>query len=298
MFIKTLLVAVFLSIGFLLKKLNILKINDSKILLNIVFFIALPALIFNSFSKDIPLTASNIPLVLSSIFILPICLTIAYIFKNIFNLPQSQQKVFLISTMIANTGFIIPYVKILNENTGLTYLFLIDIFNGILAYTVAYYISSPEYQKNNFKSIFLNLIKSPPLITIIFSILINLYKINIPEEIYYITENIASLVVPLILISLGLCFNFSLSLFNYKVITPVAIRIFIGLITAIGYCYMFNLEGLMRNCIIIFSAAPVGYNTVIFANIKNLDTEYATNIISLSIMLSIPFLPVLLTIIK
>ncbi|HRY83517.1 MAG TPA: AEC family transporter, partial [Candidatus Cloacimonadota bacterium] len=62
---------------------------------------------------------------------------------------------------------------------------------------------------------------------------------------------------------------------------------------ALGYMLaaIFGLEGINRVVVIVTSATPVGFNTLIFANLENMDREFAATMVSISIVIALFYLP-------
>lgn len=69
---------------------------------------------------------------------------------------------------------------------------------------------------------------------------------------------------------------------------------FLGLALGFIFVTIFNLEGINKIIILIASASPVGYNTLTFASLEKLDKEFASSVISYSILTGIILTPLLL----
>lgn len=85
---------------------------------------------------------------------------------------------------------------------------------------------------------------------------------------------------------------------NIGFVLPFFIRTFIGLIIGIMLSMVFNLGGINKIAVIVGSAAPVGYNTLTFSNMENLNRELAASIVSMSIIFGLVFVPFLILILK
>ncbi|HQB98905.1 MAG TPA: AEC family transporter, partial [Candidatus Cloacimonadota bacterium] len=102
---------------------------------------------------------------------------------------------------------------------------------------------------------------------------------------------------PLVMIALGLYFEP-----KRKNISKAFLAIFIrmGLGLGIGYllAMIFNLQGLTATTVIVCSALPIGFNTLIFANLENMDREFAATMVSFSIIIALIYLPLLIYLFK
>jgi len=67
----------------------------------------------------------------------------------------------------------------------------------------------------------------------------------------------------------------------------ILIRMGLGLFLGIIFSLLLGLDDLTNKIIIISSAAPVGFNTLTFASLEELDKEFAANILSFCIPLGI-----------
>ncbi|MCD8480268.1 MAG: AEC family transporter [Candidatus Cloacimonetes bacterium] len=95
------------------------------------------------------------------------------------------------------------------------------------------------------------------------------------------------------MIALGLYFEPKLKNMG-KAFIAIFIRMGVGL--GIGYLLatVFGLNGLTRTTVIVCSALPIGFNTLIFANLENMDREFAATMVSFSIIIALLYLPLLI----
>jgi len=70
----------------------------------------------------------------------------------------------------------------------------------------------------------------------------------------------------------------SLSLQNLgKAFIAIFIRMVLGLFVGWGISLLFGLEGLTSTVVIVGASLPIGFNTLIFADMEDLDKEFAAN---------------------
>jgi predicted permease len=103
-------------------------------------------------------------------------------------------------------------------------------------------------------------------------------------------ELMGSPTVPLVMISLGLYFEPSFKQLEYALLA-VLIRMGVGLALGFALSYIFGLTGLVRTVVISCSALPIGFNTLIFADIENLDREFAATEVSISMIVAMFLIP-------
>ena len=78
-----------------------------------------------------------------------------------------------------------------------------------------------------------------------------------------------------------------------RLLLVFAIRIVGGLMISLLLTRLLHIEGMVRTVIVLCSAAPVGYNTLVFSTLENLDKEFAANLVSISLILGMLYIPLL-----
>jgi hypothetical protein len=105
---------------------------------------------------------------------------------------------------------------------------------------------------------------------------------------------IAKLVSPVVLLALGL--KFTLQIKSPKLlIVPLMLRFALG--AAIGFTFVkiLGLEGINAQIVLITSVAPVGFNSITFSELENLDTEFAASQVSVALLIALIGAPFLIT---
>jgi predicted permease len=95
------------------------------------------------------------------------------------------------------------------------------------------------------------------------------------------------------MIALGLIFEPKLKRLG-SVMIAVFIRMGIGLMLGWLLCLILGLEGMTRTIIIASAGTPIGFNTLIFANLENMDKEFAASMVSISILIALVYLPLVI----
>lgn len=284
------------GVGSLLRHLKVLHPSHGQIFIKIIFNLALPALIIHSFSKVtlqpefffLPGLAALMHL---SAFV------VASITGKIYRLPPSKLGVYLIGSMIMNIGFVIPFIVAGYGNEGMARLALIDFGNAIMTFSLAYYLACKHGTKGSGGLMLNKFIKAAPVWGIVIGITLNITGIRLPLFILNFAEQAGNLTIPLLLLSLGLFFNPRFENMRY-IISIIFIRALTGLGVAIAGIYAFNINGIMREILLIASLAPVGFNTITFAAMEKLDERFAATLVSFGIIVGIILMPLLLLVFK
>ncbi len=133
---------------------------------------------------------------------------IAHTTGKLFNVKQETFGVFLIGSMMINIGFTLPFIMATYGQDGLARLFLFNLGNTILIFTFVYYLAciygnNSNHSRNMSKKI----LQSPPLWAIIIAILLNILNISIPNAGIQLFELLGSMIIPLVMLSLGIYFS-------------------------------------------------------------------------------------------
>ncbi len=280
-------------IGFILKSYNFFNKSHADLFLKVVFYIAVPGLIFSSFDQ-LKMNNQLIYLPLFSSLILLLTFGISYTVGTKLNLPRATLGTFVLGSSIMNTGFALPFILTLFGNTGVAYLMIFDLGNVGLVLTLLYYFACRMgSNKYNSRILALKLVTSTPLLALGIAIFLNLSDLHLPKFLLDLSNLTGLLVIPLIMLALGIYFNPKIIRAKLVVIV-VFIRMGIGFFIGMIISYIFNLEGLEKIITVIGTSAPIGYNTLTFASLENLDKEFAATLVSVAIGIGIFSVPILL----
>jgi malate permease and related proteins len=281
--------------GFLLKISKTLREESGDVLLRIVFYLSLPALIVHSISTT-PLLPEHALLPLSATLIIFATFAIVFTILPLFKLQKKSAGVFVIGSLILNCGFLIPFVHAVYGKEGLALLLIFDFANALLVYSLIYYLAcrfSENKKKNGF--ILKKLLLSPPLWALITAILINLLHVRIPSTIDSFLKITGDTAIPFLMLALGLFFN--PKLVRLKVTFSVLlIRFAGGLLLGLLLSAIFRLQGLSKIIVILGAASPVGFNTLTFASLEELDKPLAASLVSYGVLIGIFLTPLLILI--
>ncbi len=284
-------------IGVVLRQFNLFDQDDANILIKLAFYVSLPALILKTIPA-IEISVDYLYLPLVAVLTILVMFVTSNFLVSLFNFEEKTRGVFIIGTMILNLGFNVPFVLAAYGEEGFARASFLDIGNIFLTLSLTYYIAQKhggshgsELESPSFFN--QKLITSPPLIALILGIVINLIQFRFDPLIIDIFDLLGVLLTPLLMISIGVYFNprFQNLL---PAVSVVGIRMGLGLILGICAVIILNLDDLSNKIIIISTAAPVGFNTLTFASLEDLDREFAANVLSISIPVGICMITLLL----
>lgn len=287
-FVKIIPVLIMFSLGYFSKKLNIFNSKDADRFLQLVLNITLPALTVVSLANLI----INIEL-LYLIFLPILIVLLTFIPANIIckklNVPQKRKGTFLIGSLIINTGFVSTFIYAFFGQSAFGYYSLFDLGNSIMIYLFAYYHAIRFNNGEKSELPIKKMLSLPPIWGIIIGLAINLLHINLNQIHLDILDYIASPTMPLIIFSLGIYFHPKIA--NLRLtLGVISLRMILGFIFGLIIVHLLNLEQPIADIILICASAPVGFNTLIFSELEDLDREFAATIVSFSLIISLVFI--------
>ncbi|HCM16567.1 MAG: AEC family transporter [Candidatus Cloacimonadales bacterium] len=286
-----LIVAFFVGVS--ARKLRMLSRDDAPILLKFVLNISLPALTIIAI-HNVQVSAGMLFIPVFAMAVVLVMYSLSMLANRVMRLPKAMFGSFLVGTMIMNTAYALPFFQAAFGDEGLARASLFDIGNTFMIFTFTYF-NAIKYGDNSHtdKIAWGKFLKLPPLYAMLIAFVIKALGIGLSPVSLSFLNLIGMPTTPLVMIALGLYFaprkkNVSKAFF--------AIFIRMGLGLGIGYllAYIFGLEGLTATTVIVCSALPIGFNTLIFANLENMDREFAATMVSFSIIIALIYLPLLI----
>ena len=280
------------GLGYILKLIKLFKKEHGDSLLKLVFYVTLPTLIFISVTS-VELSIQFVYLPFIAIAVILLTFFISFFIGKKLKLSRATLGTFLIGSMIMNTGFTLPFILTAFGREGVAIYTFFDLGNALLVLSFVYYIAVKYGDKTDSRVKLKKFLLLPPIWGLILGIIFNLGKIHVPEIASDFLSYVGTPTIMLIMLSLGIYFCPKFKNIG-KVWMVLIIRIGIGL--ALGYCIvtLMGLQGIVRTIVVICCAAPVGYNTLVFSSLENLDKEFAASLVSFSIILGIFYVPLLI----
>lgn len=280
-------------IGFILKRINFFNTSHADLFLKIVFYIAIPGLIFSSFDK-MQLNTDLIKLPFIASFILLLNFGLSYLLGQKLKLPRRSLGTFVLGAAIMNTGLLFPFIMTTLGFKGISHLIIFDLGNAIPVMTLLYYFACRMGTNNyNAKSVLNKFLTSTPLIALAIATPLNILEIHLPDSLLVLSKTTGNMVIPLVMFSMGIYFNPKVIHLKLSMVV-IFIRMIIGFGFGVLFVYLFNLQGLEQVITIVGCSAPVGFNTLTFSSLEDLDKEFAASLLSYSILIGILSVPLII----
>jgi predicted permease len=247
--------------------------------------IALPCLIYDSITKTNLTINIFFKIFTSALLVLIIGFLFGYIFIKIFKLPSVKLITPIMHPNSGNMGLPLALLTFGNEGLALAAGFASIVM--VSHFTANTAISSGNY---SVKKILL----SPVLLSLIFSLIILFYKIEMPSFINNFTKILSGLVIPLVLLALGMSLT-KINIKNLKTGLLIGIfKIISGPIIGLFVVYLLNLDGIVAKVVILQSAMPAAILTYLIASENHSYDQEIGVAVFVSTIASIISIPVIL----
>ncbi len=292
-YIKLLPVFAYFFLGVLLKTLKLARDDHGALLLKVMFFFTLPILVLVKLTET-QLSLGKAYLPLMNIGINFICLGVMMLLTRRLEIARTTLGVMLLGSMIMNNFFMFPFIITVLGDEAFVDAMIFDIGNAVTTMTLAYAIAF-RYGPENLKlsNIVLNVVKLPVLWALVVAISLNLGEIRLPVPVLKILEPVGLLTMPFILVALGI--YFSLKIRNLRLLLmTIGVRMLLGLLIGFSFVVLFDLQGVTAAVVILCGSAPIGFNSLTFSSLAKLDMNFASSVVSLSILIGLFSIPILL----
>ncbi len=282
------LVIIFFA-GYLLRKLKVLKPEDTKVLGKLLANLVLPAIVFKSlYTAQIEPDLLYLPV--AAFLVVSSLTAIAWFSLRFLKCDRIRQGA-LLTTFPTFEGGVIgyPFMFLTFGELGLSRIVLFDLAQVFFLFTVVYFLSCQFGQtKFEVKQGISNLFQTPIIWAILLALILKAFGFHssLLLDSLSIIENSFFF---LILILLSLEFHLDLSYFKLCLFTTLA-KTFCG--AGLGWlaAMIFGFVGVEKVAVIVGSSLPPSMLTLIFAEKNNLDTKFVANLLSIALPFSCVFL--------
>ena len=293
--ITILSIILMIALGFILKRIDFLSIDDVETLNNIVIYILLPCMVFSAlYSADLSLlpTLSILPfIILASSFVTGI---LSYLIMKKLNIPEMKLWSILVAIMIANTAFMgYPINLGIFGQEGLLRAIFCDIATLCIFLLLSLFLSIKF--GGSARAAIKKIAIFPSLWAIILGICLNLANVPIGPVLENTFNYLGNGAIPLIMLSLGISIDFSglIRSRNMIMFTSFMKLLIFPAIAFVLVSYL-GLVDLQFNISVIEAAMPSGMLSLVLAITYRLDFELTSDCILIDTVISLVSLPVII----
>lgn len=293
-FSQVLILLIFVAIGFVLGKWNVVKTEHTKILSSLLVYVFLSCNIFKTFSAKFSLTyiAANSRLLLTSTAVVCVLLVAAHFTAKLFSKNKYDRCIYEYSLAIPNYGYIgYALAEALFGQAG-----LIDFMT--FAVPVSLYTYTFGFAKLTKQGASLKKLCNPVIISTVLGIAAGLSGFTVPDVLANVIDKSSGCMAPVSMLLTGIVISgFSLKsmLSNVKGYGLVMLRL-VGIPLLLGLALSLVCEKQVAQTAILFYALPCGLNTVVFPRLVDENCQIGAGLALISTVLSCVTLPVVLTI--
>ncbi|MFT8316223.1 MAG: AEC family transporter [Clostridium sp.] len=275
-------------LGYLCKRLNIVKEEDGEGLARIVINVTLPCLIINTFS-----TLKVEPSLVKLTFINMLYgFSMTGIGLYVFRKKKRRIKGVLLMLLPAfNIGlFAYPLVQAIWGHEGVKYFGMFDLGNSFIIFGLCYIIASyfsDEAGKLDIKETAGKVFKSIPLVTYIIAVVINILGLHLPKMAIDFSSAISKANMPMSLLLLGIYLSFKFDLRQFKDIASVlALRYIIGFTVGILFFILSPFDKMSKYTLLIGFILPTASAIIPFSIEFNYDQKFIGILSNMTILIS------------
>ena len=231
-------------------------------------------------------------------------LLISVILSWLLRLPRERRGVFAVMAGFSNTLFIgIPVSTQLFGEACMPYLMLYYLANTTFLQSVGFVLvenAGTKGEKTTLKGVLKSLFSKPPILAVLFTLLLLLLDLSLPQPIMKFAGYIADSVSPLALLYCGFIV-YEVGLRNLRLMkglpTMLVMRLAIAPVICLVFCRLFGMTGLPLSVFLVESALPVPSQVTVMAGAFGADERYAAVGSTLSTLASFITIPILMLII-
>lgn len=298
--ISVLVVFVILGVGFYFTKKEKWPQNTNKVFSVTVVNIAAPALaivsIENRFTPDMLRAAVwNMLLITATVFLMHF---LGRLLGKLLKLPDKKRAVFVTTFTFNNTMFIgLPINQIVFGHDGLPYLFIFYLVTIVLFWSLG--VWTLESAAGGGSGFSWKKIISPGLVGVFIGCLLAAFELHLPAILEKSFTYLGDMCVPLSLLVIGSNLARSVSRGLPK-LTPDIILVMVGKfilhpLIIWGVFSLIGVSGMPLKVFILTASLPCHAQTAIMSEYYDLEGEYASNLVSLSTLISLITIPIYAT---
>jgi predicted permease len=293
-------------IGFFVRKKGIVSDNIIKEISSLVLNVTLPALIIVSmdfnFDKDMLIRSGK--LVVISFVVYFIAFIVSTIFVKIVHSEGKERDVLQYACIFSNTGYMgYPVINAVLGPEGVFYTALYNLSFSILVYSLGVFLLNRSKDGEADRSIkdTVKSILNPALFAVIFGLILFIFSIDLPEQIFSVIKMIGGVTTPLSMMLVG----FILSSVDFKEIISDKRLYYLGIVRLLilplivfSGAKLLGFTGFLLAIPVIITGMPSAANTAIIASRYDSDYRTASKAIFLTTFFSIFTIPGIITLVN
>lgn len=259
---------------------------DRKSISRIAIYVLLPCLVFTYLIES---TVDPRQFVAIILFVIAIGLTMSALGLGVghaLRWPARRIDALMLSVAFLNSGnFGLSIIAFAFGDKGLEFGAICYIASNLMFNTLGAFIAARS--NGGSRQALMEVFKLPGLYAFVLAILLRAGGINVPAPLFKAISLLSRAAVPTMLLMLGFQLSQSHIGKQYKDVAIGAfMRLAVGALVAIGLAPLLGLQGLARQVAIIEGSTPTAVNSVLIAVQFDADSEYVSNVVFITTLLS------------
>ena len=283
-----------MATGTVAVKTGVLKPENKQALSNLLVYLVVPAMIFNSYRMEFSAEILRNLLAAFGMSVLAICIGTVITLVLTARRKDSRAPIFRFATVFSNAAYMgFPLISALFGAEGLLYASAyVTVFN-ILLWTMGYGMVSGSA---NARDVARNLLRTPVFYALVAGLAIYFFQIPIPRLIAQPIELLAGMNTPLSMLITGMLLAASdlkaivsdLHIWKLAAVRMLLIpAVCLGVFALLGLVHL----GMSAQVVLLLECCPAAAITSVFAVQFHHDESYAAGSVVLTTLLSIVILP-------
>lgn len=278
--------------GAFLRKKNIIRKGDARLLADLTMNFFLPCNILMAFCVEFSseILSQGMMICAISLLIQLFCIFLSYILYNKY--PKEKKMILQFGTICSNASFLgNPVAEGLYGSMGVLYASIYLIPQRIVMWSVgvAYFTESPDK-----KSLVKKVATHPCIITVFIGIAVMVSQVQVPTVVYNTISTIGGCTTTATMLLTGaiLAETNTKSMLSWTQVKFACIRlIFIPTVVLIA-CKLCGVPEMIGGLAVVLAAMPAGASTTILAVMYSGDEEFATQCVVFTTVLSMVMIPI------
>lgn len=281
----------FIAIGYILKKFGKLTDAFNKGVSNLLVYILLPFLIFESMSKNfnVDILREKKDIILISVLMLSAFLLIAFVYSRILTKDRNTRDVYMYSFSFPNSGYFgNPLVLAVFGELMLFDYIIFSVPFMILTYTFGIYTLDPNKTFNLKKLI------NPIMLALVLGMVFGALNIKIPQQVSTVISMGSSCMAPMAMILTGVVFasrDLKNMLSNPKVYIACISKMLVLPLIVVIIMSKFTIPENIAALIIPTLTLPTGLNSIVFPEANGGDCQTGAQLCLISTVMCLIAFP-------
>lgn len=259
-------------------------------LLNVVFNVGLPILIFGALT-GVPLAREHALLPVTAICVSLIGWGAAVFVARRFHLPRTGEGAMALCAMSINNSMIFPFAALSLGTAAFSQLVMFDMGHAVLAWTVTTVVAC-KYggHADDIPVLLKRTLLAPPLWVLFLALSLNVAGAPISKDLLHRVLLVGQMLILLVPLAMGLLVS-ARGMRRPEVIAAVVLRSGFGVLVGLALVWLFGLAGTAAAIAIVGSAAPIGFIAVVLSAREGLDLDLAASAAAISVFLGSLWIP-------